>query len=115
MTILAVLLMMQAAPVATPMPGPTPAADEVVVVGRRLAQLKRLRMTTKTDRRTGTTRCIFKRRSGDAHLDAAVCGAVLDCVPKVTTVPEMQACIAPTMNALTGKTPWTATAAKEER
>jgi hypothetical protein len=102
MILLTVLLAAQAAP---PPAGP----DDIVVTGRRMERLKRLRLTTKLDRATGVTRCIFKRRSGDPALDAAVCDAVLACVPKVKAVAEMRSCIAPTMDALVDKqAPWQA-------
>lgn len=93
-----------------------PASDEVVVTAQRMERLKRLRMTTKLDRATGVTRCIFKRRSGDPALDAAICNAVLACIPKVKTVEEMRSCVAPTMDALVAKdVPWRAEAAKGSR
>lgn len=83
--------------------------DEIVVTARRMERLKRLRMTTKLDRKTGITRCIFKRRSGDPGLDDTVCKAVLACVPKVKAVQEMRVCIAPTMDRLVAQgTPWRA-------
>ena len=83
--------------------------DDIVVTARRAERLKRLRMTTRIDRKTGVTRCIFKRRSGDPALDAEVCGAVLDWVPRVATIAQMQACIAPTMNHLMDqRAAWTA-------
>lgn len=114
MILLAVLAMLQA----TPSPE---APDPIVVTGHRIEQLKRLRMRTKIDRRSGATRCIFKRRSGDPALDAAVCNAVLACVPKVKTAEEMQLCVAPTMDRLVGQgggfegMPWQAEAAKDRR
>ncbi len=92
------------------------AENDIVVTGRRVERLKRLRMTAKPDPRTGITRCVYKRRSGDPALDAAVCDAVLACVPKVSTVKDMQACIAPTMNSLVGKgMPWQANPIKSDR
>ncbi|HXH16256.1 MAG TPA: hypothetical protein VNJ10_09010 [Sphingomonas sp.] len=91
-------------------------ADDIVVTARRMERLKRLRMTTKLDRATGITRCIFKRRSGDPALDAAVCNAVLACVPKVKTIQEMRACVAPAMDALVAKAVrWNAEAPKAGR
>ncbi|WP_260596730.1 hypothetical protein [Sphingomonas endolithica] len=102
MILLTMLLAAQAAP-------PPAALNDIVVVGQRMERLKRLRMTTKRDRATGVTRCIFKRRSGDPTLDAAVCDAVIACVPKVKTVDEMRSCVAPTMDALVAKgVPWQA-------
>jgi hypothetical protein len=97
------------------MPAPSSTGD-IVVTGRRMERLKRLRMTTKIDRSTGLTRCVFKRRSGDAMLDASVCNAVIACTPKATSVEEMRVCVAPTMNALVAKdVPWQAEAAKHDR
>lgn len=95
---------------------PPTAPDDIVVTGRRMERLKRLRMTTKLDRKTGVTRCIFKRRSGDLALDAAVCNATLACVPKVKTIGEMRGCLAPTMDALVARgVPWQAGAARSGR
>lgn len=89
---------------------PAAPPEDVVVTARRAEGLKRLRMTTRVDRRTGVTRCIFKRRSGDPAPDAAVCNAVLACVPTVRTIAEMRACIAPTMDRLVASgIPWQAT------
>lgn len=106
MILVVLLLVAQMAP-------PPTTTDDIVVTGRRLERLKRLRMTTKLDRKTGVTRCIFKRRSGDPALDAAVCNAVLACVPQVKTVEEIRGCIAPTMDSLVTKgVPWRAEAAK---
>lgn len=92
MMLFALLLVAQAA-------SPSAVQDEIVVTAR-MERLKRFRMTTKLDRRTGITRCIFKRSSGDPALDDTVCKAVLTCVPKVKAVQEMRACIAPTMDRL---------------
>ena len=98
MILLAVLLSMQAAPV------PVPAAsDDIIVTARRMEQLKRLRMTTKFNRKTGVTRCVFNRRSGYPALDAAVCNAVLACVPMVKTVDAMRICMKPAMDGLVAK------------
>lgn len=107
MILLAALLAMQAAPPADPQ-------GDIVVTGRRLQRLKRLNMTTRRDRGTGATRCVFKRRSGDPMLDEAVCNAVLACVPNVQTVDEMKACIAPTMDRLVADdVPWQTNAARK--
>ena len=109
MILLALLLAAQTAP-------PPTLADDIVVTARRMKRLKRLRMTTRLDRATGVTRCIFKRRSGEPALDAAVCTAVLACIPTVKTVAQMQGCVTPTMDALVARgTPWRAAAAKDGR
>ena len=95
---------------------PPAASDDIVVTGRRMERLKRLSMVTKLDGRTGVTRCIFKRSSGDPALDATVCNATLACLPKVKTVAALRECIAPTMDALVGKAvPWQAEALKPWR
>ncbi|WP_052134865.1 hypothetical protein [Sphingomonas sp. 37zxx] len=109
MILLAMLCLMQTSP-------PPAAPDDIIVTGQRAERLKRLRMTTKLDRKTGTTHCVYKRRSGDPALDDAVCNAVLACVPKVRTIEEMQACIAPTMNDLAAEgVPWQVNAKKSGR
>ena len=59
---------------------PPPVSDDIVVTGQRL---KNLRIVTRTDRRTGIRRCVFKRRSGDAQLDDYICAGMLDCTAKV--------------------------------
>lgn len=106
MILFAMLLVAQTA-------SPPPATDDVVVVGQRIKRLERLRMTTKLDRATGVTRCVFRRRSGDRALDAAICKAVLACVPTVQTIEEMRGCVAPTMDALVAQgTAWQADEAK---
>jgi hypothetical protein len=72
---------------------PAPAAeDEIVVMAERMRKLK---LQTKTDRKTGITRCVFRRRSGDAAFDAMMCDAVLGCARTVTTRPAMEECMAP--------------------
>jgi hypothetical protein len=69
-----------------------PSPEEIVVVGERL---RRLKLETRTDRKTGLTRCVFKRRSGDPAFDALMCDAVLGCARTVTTRSQMESCIAP--------------------
>ena len=86
-TLLALFLLAQAAP--------PPAADDIVVLGERM---RRLKLVTRTDRRTGISRCVFKRRSGDPAFDTLMCDAVLACATRVKTGPEMQACLAPTIS-----------------
>jgi hypothetical protein len=109
MILLAVALAAQTVP-------PSTAADDIVVTARRMERLKRLRMTTRLDRATGVTRCIFKRRSGDPALDAAVCNAVLACVPQVRTMAGMRGCVAPKMDALVARNvAWSARAPKASR
>ena len=89
MIALALLLAEQAVtPVAEP-----PAEDIVVMARRRAA--RRLRIVTKTDRRTGDIRCVFKRRSGDTALDAGMCAGLLACAPVARTSAQVTACMTP--------------------
>lgn len=100
MILFAILVAIQSAPTET-------AQDEIVVTAKRLEQLKRLNLTTKYDRNAGVSRCIFKRRSGDAALDAKVCDAALACARKVQTLENARTCLAPTMDALVANgVPW---------
>ena len=93
MTLLAMIAVLTVAP-----PTETaPPQDEIVVVG---ARMKRLRVVTRQDRRTGTTRCIVRRSSGDAALDAAVCTATLTCAQTETREKGMIDCLNPRMSAI---------------
>ena len=93
--ILALLLAAQAA--AAPVAEASLAPIDIVVTAQRL---KRLRLVTRRDPATGAVTCVFKRRSGYLALDDLVCRATLVCVPKVNTMAEMRACMAPTLDAL---------------
>ncbi|MEN3749643.1 hypothetical protein TPR58_20890 [Sphingomonas sp. HF-S3] len=75
---------------------PPPSADEIVVIGERM---RRLKLSTKTDRKTGAPICVFRRRSGDPAFDAMMCEAVLTCAKTVKTVPQMETCVGPTVQA----------------
>ncbi len=75
---------------------PPPSADEIVVIGERM---RRLKLGTKTDRKTGATICVFRRRSGDPAFDAMMCEAVLTCAKTVKTPSQMESCLAPTIQA----------------
>lgn len=66
---------------------PPASAEDIVVIGRRL---KRLSITLKRDHKTGATRCVFKRRSGDLRLDEQVCSAALTCFGHITLVSKAQ-------------------------
>jgi hypothetical protein len=74
----------------------TLAPEDVVVVGERM---RRLKLETKTDRKTGSSRCVFKRRSGDGAFDTLMRETVLSCARTVTTLSQMEACIAPRVEA----------------
>ena len=89
MIVVALLLAAQAVtPVAEP------SAEDIVVMARRRAA-RRLRIVTKTDRRTGDIRCVFKRRSGDTALDAGMCAGLLACAPVARTSAQVTACMTP--------------------
>ncbi|GEM71678.1 hypothetical protein [Sphingomonas aquatilis] len=92
---IALALLLAVTPVAEP-PG-----EDIVVTGRRRAA-RRLRIVTKTDRRTGDIRCVFKRRSGDAALDAGMCAGLLACAPMSWTSAEVTACMTPVWKRLIG-------------
>ncbi len=87
--ILAVTMPMQAMP--------PPVSDDIVVTGQRL---KDLRIVTKTDRRTGIHRCVFKKRSGDTQLDDYICAGMLDCAAKAQKVEEVRSCMEPVFAAV---------------
>jgi hypothetical protein len=90
--LLAVLLLASAGQAAEAPPTPE---DAIVIVGERM---RRLKLATKTERKTGATRCVFKQRSGDEAFDAMMCGAVLGCAKIVRTGKQMEACMAPHIN-----------------
>jgi hypothetical protein len=79
-------------------PPPTAAEEEIVVVGQRLRQL---RFKTKFDRTSGTTRCVFKRRSGDAEFDDLMCNATIECAKTVRTRVQMEECLEPAISGYT--------------
>ena len=82
---------------------PPPASDDIVVTGQRLQDL---RIVTRTDRRTGIRRCVFKRRSGDAQLDDYICAGMLDCAAKVQKVEDVRPCMEPVFAAVLPNTKW---------
>ncbi len=69
---------------------------EIVIIGERM---RRLKLITRTDRKTGVTRCLFKRHSGDQAFDRMMCNAVLTCAETVRTRRQMEACLAPHISA----------------
>lgn len=75
---------------------PPPTTDEIVVIGERM---RRLKLGTKIDRKTGVQTCVFRRRSGDPAFDAMMCEAVLTCAKTVKTTAQMESCLAPTIQA----------------
>lgn len=91
MLLIALLLTQVTPPVAEPTP------EEVTVAAQRL---QRFRAVTRKDRKTGETRCVIKRQSGDPALDQGICDAMLACAPKVTQEADIQPCMAPAIAAL---------------
>ena len=83
---------------ALPSQQPPPAASEeaIIVVGERM---RRLKLRTRTDRKSGAVRCVFKRRSGDEAFDAMMCDAVRGCAATVRTSAQMEACLKPNLDA----------------
>jgi len=66
--------------------------QDIVVNGQRL---KRIRVDTRRDRKTGLRRCVVRRTSGDPDLDSAFCEAVLACANRARKVKEMERCLLP--------------------
>lgn len=92
-----IALMLAAAQAGTPAAtAPDPGAD-IVIVGNRM---KRIRVVTRHDRKTGTNRCIVRRSSRDPALDAAFCAAVLACAATQTKSEGMNACMGARMTAI---------------
>ena len=91
MLILIGVIAAQAAP-----PAPVP-SDEVVVIGERM---KRIRVVTRRDRKSGATLCIVRRTSGDAGLDSAICDATLACAQTETKTEGMIDCLNPRIAAV---------------
>ncbi|WP_404711817.1 hypothetical protein [Sphingomonas sp. MMS24-J13] len=77
-----------------------PSADEIVVMGERM---RRLRLVTRTDKKTGAQSCVIKRHSGDPAFDGLMCETTLACAKTVTTRPQMEACISPSVQAYARK------------
>jgi hypothetical protein len=74
--------------------------EEIVVTGERL---KRIRVKTKRDPKTGVLRCVVRRTSGDPALDAAFCAAVLPCAKIAGKAAEMETCLLPRLAEITRK------------
>lgn len=75
---------------------PPLAPDDIVVMAERM---RRFRLVTRIDRKTGVRKCVFKRRSGDAEFDTLMCDALLACAKTSTTRPQMEACLTPRVDA----------------
>ncbi len=74
----------------------SPPEEGIVIVGERM---RRMKLVTRTDRKSGVSRCVFKRRSGDAEFDNLMCATVLECAKTVTTRAQMEACMKPSLDA----------------
>lgn len=96
---LPVLIAMMVAGAEPPSAGDSARAPEedIVVVGQRM---KRIRVDTRRDRKTGVTRCTVRRSSGDTALDSSFCEAVLACAATETKKEGMIACMQPRLAAI---------------
>lgn len=71
-------------------PPPAEQAPEIVVVGQKL---RRIRLVTRVDKKTGERRCILRRSSGDTGIDAVMCEAAVACGSTETEVAGMERCM----------------------
>lgn len=92
---LATIVAVQAAPALQPADD-----DAINVVAERM---RRMKLVTRTDGKTGIQRCLIKRSSGDAAFDAMMCDAARACGLTATTRGEMEACMGGRMTAFIGK------------
>ena len=74
-----------------------PLGEDIVVVAERM---KRVRVVTTTDKKTGQRRCIIRRTSGRALLDEAFCDATLACASVETKLDGMLSCMRTRMPAI---------------
>ena len=81
-------------------PAPPPDAQEIVVIGERI---KRIKVATRQDRKSGLVRCIVKRSSGDRPFDTAFCQAVADCATSAVKPADMEKCMGLKIEAMTGR------------
>jgi hypothetical protein len=65
-------------------------AGEIIVTAERL---RRIRIESKRNRKTGATTCRVKRTSGDPALDGIFCRALLTCATTARKPAEMEACM----------------------
>lgn len=72
-------------------PAPPPANDEMITVVAE--RMRRIKLETKTDRKTHIQRCLIKRSSGDTAFDTMMCNSALACGTTATTKAEMEACM----------------------
>lgn len=100
MTTMAIIAAVSLALLQTEAAPAPPSADEIVVMGQRM---RRLRLVTRTDKKTGIPICVIKRPSGDPAFDGLMCETTLACAKIVTTRPQMEACISPSVQAYARK------------
>jgi hypothetical protein len=80
-----------------PAPPPPQEEPEITVIGERM---KHFRLDTRRDRKTGANRCLVRRSTGDAALDAALCEAALACAATETKKEGMNICMGARMTAI---------------
>ena len=66
------------------------APEEIVVIANRT---RRIRASTRTDRKTGERNCRIRRSSGDKAFDRIFCDIMLDCAKTATKIEEMTGCM----------------------
>ena len=71
--------------------------DDIVVTAERM---RRFRVVTRRNRKTGESRCIIRRSSGRSDLDAAMCTATLACAAIATDAVSMTSCLNQRMSAI---------------
>jgi len=79
---------------------PPRAADpppEIVVVGEKM---RRIRLFTRVDKKSGIRGCVIQQSSGDAHIDEAMCEAAVACGSVETEPAGMQNCMGTRMAAI---------------
>jgi hypothetical protein len=68
-----------------------PPAEDVVIIGRRLAATQGLITTNVL---TGKSRCTVSKTSGDARIDKAVCDIAIACLKARQDGPAFKPCVA---------------------
>lgn len=96
LSIMIAAIFVQAAP-ASQVTQSTASSDDIVVTAERM---RRIRLVTRRDRKTGESRCIVRRSSGRADLDTAMCTETLACAAKATDAGSMTSCLELRMSAI---------------
>ncbi|HEX9965237.1 MAG TPA: hypothetical protein VGB04_09665 [Allosphingosinicella sp.] len=92
---IASLLLLAAQPAAAAGVQPSPAENEILVIGQRVRKIK---FTVKTNK-AGQAVCRIKRSSGDPDIDSLACDAGRACMSS-TTQAAMVACVTPRFNQI---------------